>query len=65
MARRKARLRAAVEDAHPFDWERWAGEHGLIAGLDRFDTSASYEAFMTESGLTPEKATERILQRLG
>ncbi len=61
----KARLRASVEAAVTFGWQRWVGEDGLMIGLDRFGASAPYEVLMKEFGFTAEAIADRVLKRLG
>jgi len=57
-------LRVSIEAGTTFGWERYTGLHGLRIGIDRFGVSApakdAYEFFV----LTPDKITERVLDRL-
>jgi transketolase len=47
--------RVAVEAAAPQSWYRWAGEGGVILGIERFGASAPYQRIYKELGLTVER----------
>lgn len=55
--------RIAVEAAHPMSWYRWAGDNGVVLGLERFGASAPFARLYEELGLTVDKivATARQL----
>jgi transketolase len=56
--------RVAVEAAVPFGWDRYVGPRGAVVALDRFGSSAPYQALYRELGLTPAAvadAARRVL----
>jgi transketolase len=56
--------RVTVEAAATVGWERYAGLHGAVVGLDRFGASAPGATVLAELGFTPERvaaAAERVL----
>jgi transketolase len=56
--------RVTVEAASPLGWERYAGPHGEIIGLDRFGASAPGTTALEKLGFVPERvveAAERVL----
>ncbi len=55
---RVARKRLAVEALSPFGWERYAGDEGAIAGIDRYGASAPVGEIMSHFGFTVERVTE-------
>ncbi|WP_050179726.1 transketolase [Domibacillus robiginosus] len=59
------RKRVVIEMAHPCGWEKYAGEHGLIIGIDRFGASAPGEKMMEQFGFTPEAITAKIMDYVG
>jgi transketolase len=61
---RSVRLRAAVEAAGSFGWERWVGEDGLVIGLNRYGASAPVEVVMKNFGFSPENVAARIREKL-
>ncbi|WP_248924331.1 transketolase [Paenibacillus hamazuiensis] len=60
-----AKLRVAVEMAHPSGWERYVGENGFVLGIDRFGASAPGDKMMQEYGFTAEHLVERVESFLG
>lgn len=54
----KARL--AVEMAHPFGWERYAGDRGDILGIREYGASAPGPKVVAEYGFTPENVVARV-----
>jgi transketolase len=55
---RGSRKRLTVEAESPFGWERYAGDDGLIVGIDRFGASAPAEEIFKAFGLTPDHVIE-------
>ena len=55
--------RLVVEAATTFGWDRYAGDHGRVIGIDRFGASAPSPVNMAEFGFTVEnvEATARAL----
>jgi len=49
------RARVTVEAAAPLGWERYAGDGGVIIGLDRFGASAPGPVVMRELGFTADR----------
>jgi transketolase len=50
--------RVAIEAAHPMSWYKWAGDNGVILGLDHFGASAPAPELFEHFGLTVEKVVE-------
>ncbi|PTQ55003.1 MAG: Transketolase [Hydrogenibacillus schlegelii] len=64
----EVRARVTVEMASPFGWERYAGEAGVIVGIDRFGASAPGEVLVERFGFTAERlvaAAREALRRAG
>jgi transketolase len=60
--------RVTVEAAASVGWERYAGLHGAVVGLDRFGASAPGATVLAELGFTPERVAEeadRVLAAAG
>jgi transketolase len=57
--------RVTVEAGATLGWERFAGEEGVIIGIDRFGASAPAEEVMKRSGFTAERVTAAALRLLG
>jgi transketolase len=47
-----------VEALSPLGWERYAGDEGAIAGIDRYGASAPVGEIMSHFGFTVERVTE-------
>ena len=58
-------LRVSAEAASTFGWERWTGTDGINIGLNRFGLSAPYQDIYEELGITPDKISGKILERMG
>jgi transketolase len=59
------RKRVTVEAGATVGWERFAGEEGVIIGIDRFGASAPAEEVMKRFGFTAERVTAAALRLLG
>ncbi len=57
-------LIVSIEAGVTLGWERYTGLDGLNIGIDRFGASAPAEALYDYFGLTAEKITPRILEKL-
>jgi transketolase len=57
--------RVAVEAGSPLGWERWAGVHGSIIGIDRFGASAPGATVFREYGFTVEHVVDEALALIG
>ena len=57
--------RVAVEAGSPLGWERWAGIHGSIIGIDRFGASAPGATVFREYGFTVEHVVDEALALVG
>ena len=55
---RASRKRLTVEAASPFGWERYAGDEGVIVGIDRYGASAPAEQIFKAFGITEERIVE-------
>ncbi|MBI4765303.1 MAG: transketolase [Deltaproteobacteria bacterium] len=58
----KARL--AVEAGSPLGWHRYAGDQGLVIGLDHFGASAPDKVLFEKFGITADRVVEKALQLL-
>jgi len=59
------RKRVAVEAGATFGWQKWAGDEGVIIGIDRFGASAPGAELMQHFGFTVEHVTSAALGLLG
>ena len=55
---RASRKRVTIEALSPFGWERYAGDDGVIIGIDRFGASAPAPDIFKAFGITAERVTE-------
>jgi transketolase len=51
--------RVVVEAGTPFGWHKYAGDAGLIIGMDRFGASAPCDVLAEKFGFTPESVARR------
>ena len=56
--------RVIVEAGIPFGWDKYAGEEGLIIGMDRFGASAPYKVLAEKFGFTPESVAAKTEEYL-
>lgn len=56
----EVKSRVAVEMAHPFGWERYVGDKGVIIGIDRFGASAPGDRVIKEYGFTVENVVSKV-----
>ena len=61
----EVRNRIAVEAGLPMGWERYAGDHGIIIGIDRYGSSAPGGTVMKEYGFTAENIADKAMALLG
>jgi transketolase len=59
------RKRVTVEAGATMGWHKWAGDEGVMIGLDRYGASAPGEEIMRNLGFTPEHVTSAALGLLG
>jgi transketolase len=59
------RKRLTIEAAATFGWHRWAGDEGVVIGIDRFGASAPGEEIFKQFGFTAERVTSEALRLLG
>jgi len=59
------RKRVTVEAASPLGWHRWAGDEGIVIGVERYGASAPGEEIMQHFGFTPEHVTAAALRLVG
>jgi transketolase len=62
---KRIKARVTVEAASPLGWHRWAGDEGVVIGLERFGASAPGEVVLQHLGFTPEHVTSATLRVLG
>ena len=56
--------RVVVEAASPFGWCRYAGDDGIIIGMDHFGASAPYKVLAEKFGFTAQSIAARTLEYL-
>ncbi|MGC8863511.1 MAG: transketolase [Armatimonadota bacterium] len=56
--------RVVIEAASPFGWCKYAGDEGLVIGMERFGASAPYKVLAEKFGFTPEAVAARVAQYL-
>ncbi len=54
------RKRVVIEAATTFGWEKYAGDEGMMIGIDHFGDSAPAGIIAEEYGLTPEKIAAKL-----
>jgi transketolase len=59
------KARVVIEAGSPFGWERYAGDGGIIIGIDRFGASAPASVLYREFGITAENVVRSALGLLG
>jgi len=59
------RKRVTVEAAATMGWHKYAGDEGIVIGLDRFGASAPGDEIMRNLGFTAEHVTSAALQLMG
>ena len=57
--------RVTVEAASPFGWRQWAGDEGIVIGIDHYGASAPGDEIMQRFGFTAEHVTSAALRLLG
>ena len=58
------RKRVTVEAASPLGWREWAGDEGVIIGLNRYGASAPGDEIFKHLGFTAERVTAEALRLL-
>ncbi len=56
--------RVVVEAAVPFGWCKYAGDEGLVIGMERFGASAPANVLAEKFGLTPEAVAAKVEEYL-
>lgn len=56
--------RVVVEAGTPFGWCKYAGDEGLIIGMNRFGASAPYKVLAEKFGFTPESVAAKVEEYL-
>jgi transketolase len=62
---KRIKARVAIEAAAPLGWHRWAGDEGVVIGLERFGASAPGEQVLQHLGFTAEHVASAALRTLG
>lgn len=57
--------RVTVEAASRYGWERWAGDEGIMIGVDHYGASAPGAEIMKHFGFTAEHVTSAALRLMG
>ncbi len=59
------RKRVTVEAGSTFGWHRWAGDEGIVIGIDRYGASAPGDEILRNLGMTVEHVTSAALRLMG
>ena len=62
---RGIKKRVTVEAASPIGWHRWAGDEGVVIGLERFGASAPGQEVLHHLGFTADHVASAALRLLG
>ena len=62
---RSVRKRVTVEAGSSFGWYRWAGDEGIVIGIDRYGASAPGDQVLRNLGMTVEHVTSAALRLMG
>ncbi len=62
---RGIKKRVTVEAASPIGWHRWAGDEGVVIGLERFGASAPGQEVLDHLGFTADHVATAGLRLLG
>jgi transketolase len=57
--------RVTVEAGATFGWHQWAGDEGIIIGIDRYGASAPGAEVLAHFGFTAEHVTSAALRLMG
>lgn len=57
--------RVTVEAACTYGWAKWAGDEGIMIGIDHYGASAPGDEIMKHFGLTSEHVTSAALRLMG
>ncbi|MNO22249.1 Transketolase [compost metagenome] len=60
----EVKARVAIEMAHPFGWERYVGENGVVLGIDTFGASAPGDKVIEEYGFTVGNVVKHVKDQL-
>ena len=62
---RSIKKRVTIEAASPIGWHRWAGDEGVVIGVERFGASAPGQEVLDHLGFTADHVTAAALRVLG
>jgi transketolase len=62
---RSIKKRVTIEAGSTMGWRRWAGDEGVVIGLERFGASAPGQDVLDHLGFTPEHVTAAALRLVG
>jgi transketolase len=62
---KSVRKRVTVEAGSTFGWHRWAGDEGIVIGIDRYGASAPGDEILRNLGMTVEHVTSAALRLMG
>jgi transketolase len=62
---RAIKKRVTIEAASPIGWRRWAGDEGVVIGLERFGPSAPGQEVFEHLGFTADQVAAAALRVLG
>lgn len=57
--------RVIIEAGCTFGWCKYAGDEGMVIGIDRFGASAPYKVLAEKFGFTPEAIAAKVEEYLG
>jgi transketolase len=59
------RKRVTIEAAATFGWRKWAGDEGIVIGIDHYGASAPGDVILKNFGMTVEHVTSAALRLMG
>lgn len=62
---RSIKKRVTIEAASPIGWHRWAGDEGVVIGVERFGASAPGQEVLAHLGFTADHVAAAALRVLG
>ena len=62
---RRIKKRVTIEAASPIGWHKWAGDEGVVIGVDRFGASAPGQDVFDHLGFTADHVAAAALRVLG
>ncbi|WP_302758107.1 transketolase [Ligilactobacillus salivarius] len=60
---KKIKKRVTIEAGSTYGWEKYAGDHGVMIGIDEFGMSAPSDIVLRELGMSVENIVSRYLEK--